>query len=63
MIAEAEHLVCTNPECREEIVVGRRPALKKQTLRCAWGGELKKQYHPPVLTVYGTVFRECPTRC
>ena len=63
MIAEAEHLVCKNPECREEIVVRRSPALEKQNLCCACGRELKRTYHPPVSTVYGTLGSECPTRC
>lgn len=63
MIAIAEHLVCTNHECGAEFVVKRKPALEKQTLFCACGRELKKLYQPPVLTVFGTVVRKCPTRC
>jgi len=55
MIVEAERLVCTNPECRAEIIVVRKPALEKQNLRCACGSELKGIYHPPVVTALGRV--------
>jgi len=55
MIVEAERLVCTNHECRAEIIVVKKPALEKQNLRCACGSELKKIYHPPVATVLETV--------
>jgi hypothetical protein len=63
MIVEAERLVCANHKCGAEFVVGTKPALEKQNARCCCGSELKKLYHPPVLTVYGTLVRECPTRC
>jgi hypothetical protein len=49
MIAEAKRLVCTNHECRAEIIVVKKPALEKQNLRCACGSEFKKIYHPPVV--------------
>jgi len=55
MIVEAKRLVCTNHECRAEIIVVRRPAIEKQNLRCACGSEFKKIYHPPKVTVLGTV--------
>jgi len=63
MIVEKERLVCTNLECRGEIVVGRKPALEKQKLCCACGSELKKLYHPPMLRLFGTLVRNCPTKC
>ena len=55
MIIQAERLICTNHECRAEIIVVRKPALEKQNLRCACGSEFKRIYHPPVVTVLGTV--------
>ena len=53
MIVEAERLVCTNHECVAEFVVGRKPALETQNLRCACGSELKKYYRAPKLWIYG----------
>jgi len=55
MIVEAERLVCANLECRAEIIVVKKPAIENQNLRCACGSELKKIYHPPKVTVLGTV--------
>jgi len=55
MIIQAERLICTNHECRAEIIVVRKPAIEKQNLRCACGSEFKKIYHPPKVTVLGTV--------
>jgi hypothetical protein len=55
MFVEAKRLVCTNQECRAEIIVVRKPAFEKQNLRCACGGELKKIYHPPMVTALGMV--------
>jgi hypothetical protein len=55
MLVEAKRLVCTNHECKAEIIVVKRPALEKQNLRCACGSELKRIYHPPVVTALGTV--------
>ena len=55
MIVEAKRLVCTNHECRAEIIVVKKHALEKQNLRCACGSELKKIYHPPKVTVHGPV--------
>jgi len=55
MIVEAKRLVCTNHECRAEIIVVRKPAHEKQNLRCACGSEFKRIYHPPAVTVLGTV--------
>jgi len=63
MIVEEERLVCTCHECGAEFAVKRKPALKKQNVRCVCGSEMKKLYHSPVLTVFGTVIRECPTKC
>ena len=51
MIVEAKRLVCTNHECRAEIIVVRKPAIEKQNLRCACGSEFKRIYHPPMVTV------------
>jgi hypothetical protein len=50
----SESLVCTHPECRGEFVIKTKPAIEKQTMRCTCGSDLKKVYHSPVLTVYGT---------
>ena len=55
MIVEAKRLVRTNHECRAEIIVVKKPALEKQNLRCSCGSELKKIYHPPLVTALGTV--------
>jgi hypothetical protein len=55
MIVEAKRLVCVNQECRAEVIVVRKPASEKQNLRCACGSELKRIYHPPVVTAFGTV--------
>jgi hypothetical protein len=55
MLVEAKRLVCTNHECGAEIIVVKRPALEKQNLSCACGSELKRIYHPPVVTALGTV--------
>jgi hypothetical protein len=55
MLAEAKRLVCTNRECRAEIIVVKKPALEKQNLHCACGSELKKIYHPPVVAALGTI--------
>jgi len=55
MIVEAKRLVCTNHECRAEIIVVKKPAIEKQNFRCACGSEFKKIYHPPVVTVLGAV--------
>jgi hypothetical protein len=63
MIVEAECLVCLNHECGGEFVVKRKPAIEKQNARCWCGSELKKPYHPPVLTVIGTLIRHGPTGC
>jgi hypothetical protein len=63
MIVAEELLVCTRLECGAEFVVKREPAIKKQNVLCACGSELKKIYHPPVLTVFDTVARPCPDRC
>jgi hypothetical protein len=63
MIVEAEYLICPNHECGGEFVVKRKPAIEKQHLSCACGSELKKLYHSPVLTVYGTLIRHGPTKC
>jgi hypothetical protein len=63
MTVDEERLVCIDHECGAEFKVRRKPALKKIKLRCACGGELKRFYHPPVLTFYGTVIGKCPTKC
>jgi len=55
MIVEAKRLVCTNHECRAEIIVVKKPPIEKQNLRCACGSEFKKIYHPPKLTVHRRV--------
>jgi hypothetical protein len=55
MLVEAKRLVCTNHECGAEIIVVKKPAFEKQNLRCACGSELKKIYHLPVVTAFGTV--------
>jgi hypothetical protein len=55
MIVAEERLVCSCHECGAELVVKRKPAVEKQNLRCACGSELKKIYHPPLLSIYGTV--------
>ena len=55
MIVEAKRLVCTNHECRAEIIIVKKPAFEKQNLRCACGSEFKKIYRPPKVTVLGTV--------
>lgn len=55
MIVETKRLVCTNQECRAEIVVVKKPAIQKQNFHCACGSELKKIYHAPRLTVVGTL--------
>jgi hypothetical protein len=54
MLVEAKRLVCTNQECKAEIIVVKKPALEKQNLRCSCGSELKRIYHPPVVTALGT---------
>ena len=54
MLLVDERLVCTCHECGAEFVVKKSPGLEKQSMRCACGCELKKAYHPPVLTVFGT---------
>lgn len=58
MNAEAKRLVCTNHECRAEIIIVKKPPIEKQNLRCACGSELKKIYHAPRLTVVGTLSRK-----
>jgi hypothetical protein len=55
MLVETKRLVCANRECRAEIIAIKKPALEKQNLRCACGSEFKKIYHPPTVTVLGTV--------
>jgi hypothetical protein len=55
LIVEAKRLVCTNPECRAEIIVVKKPSIEKQNLRCACGSDLKKIYHPPNVTIVGPV--------
>jgi hypothetical protein len=55
MLVEAKRLVCTNQECKAEIIVVKKPALENQNLRCACGSELKKIYHTPMVTALGTV--------
>lgn len=55
MIVEAKRLICTNHECRAEIIVVKKPALENQNLRCACGSEFKRIYHPPKMTVLGTM--------
>jgi hypothetical protein len=55
MIVEAKRLVCTNHECRAEIIVVKKPAIEKQNLRCACGSEFKRIYLPPKLTSLGTM--------
>jgi len=62
MSAEGEGLVCANHERGAELVVGKKPATEKPELGCFCGSELKKLYHPPVLTVFGTLVGECPSR-
>ncbi len=63
MIVKAERFVYANHKCGAELAVKRKPALEKQNARCCCGGELKKFYHPPVLAVWGTLVKHCPTRC
>jgi hypothetical protein len=58
MIAEQEHLVCTNHECGAEFIVRRKPALGKQNLRCACGSEVKKYYHAPEVWILKTTGTE-----
>jgi hypothetical protein len=53
MYLVGEILVCTWHECRAEFVVKTKPAIEKQKVRRTCGGELKKPYNSPVLTVYG----------
>jgi len=53
MVVEAERLVCTNQECRAEIIVVKKPAFEKQNFCCACGSVLKRIYHPPKVTVLG----------
>ena len=53
MLAVEKRRICTNPECRAEIIVEKNPAADTQNLRCACGSDLKKLYHRPVLKVYG----------
>jgi hypothetical protein len=55
MIVEAERLVCTNHECRAEIIVLKKPTFEKQNLCCACGSEFKRIYHPPKVTALGAV--------
>jgi hypothetical protein len=55
MIVEVKRLVCSNHECRAEIIVVRKPAIEIRNFRCACGSEFKRIYHPPVITVLGTV--------
>lgn len=54
MLLEEEHLVCTCHECRAEVVVKTKPAVEKQNMRCSCGSDLKKVYHSPELTQFGT---------
>jgi len=54
MSVEAKRLICTNHECRAEIIVLRKPIVERQNLRCACGSEFKRIYHPPVVKVLGT---------
>jgi len=63
MSAVEEHLVCTCPECRVAFVVKSKPLMQKHNVRCVCGNDVKKVYQSPVLTVYGTLVRPCPTRC
>jgi hypothetical protein len=55
VLVEAKRLVCTNQECKAEIIVVKKPTFEKLNLRCACGSELKRIYHPPVVTALGTV--------
>ena len=55
MFVEAKRLVCTNLECKAEIIVVRKPAFEKQNLRCTCGSEFKRIYHPPAVRAVGTV--------
>ena len=63
MTVEVERLVRTNQECGAEFADNRKPARDEQNLTCASETELKQLYHPPVLTVYGTLVRHYPSRC
>jgi hypothetical protein len=63
MLVKDEHLVCTNHNCGAEFVVGRKPAIEKQNVRCCCGSELKKPYQAPVLEVYGSVITHIPAKC
>jgi hypothetical protein len=49
-----ESLTCTRRECGGEFVIKTKPAIEKQNMRCTCGSDLKKVYHSPVLTIYGT---------
>jgi hypothetical protein len=53
MIVEAKRLICTNHECRAEIIVVKKPSIEKQNLRCACGTEFKRIYRPPTVTALG----------
>jgi hypothetical protein len=55
MVVEAKRFVCTNHECRAEIIFVRKPDIEKQNLRCACGSDFKKIYHPPKVIVLETV--------
>ena len=66
MIALEKRLVCTNPECRAEIIVQKNPACETQNLHCASGSNVKKPYQRPTLTVYGSLAdlsQQCPNKC
>jgi hypothetical protein len=61
MLVEAERLICTNRECKGEIIVVKKPALERQNLRCSCGSEMKKIYHAPKLKVLATVLKNVCT--
>ena len=55
MIAMEERLICTNPGCKAEIIVKKNSSFESQNLCCVCGGDLKKPYQRPMLTVYGRI--------
>jgi hypothetical protein len=49
-----ETLACTRLECGGQFVIKTKPTVEKQNMSCTCGSDLKKVYHTPVLTIYGT---------
>src|SRR4029077_18373310 len=55
LLVEAKRLVCTNHECRAEIIALQRSAFETHNFHCTCGSELKRIYHTPVVTPLGAV--------